>query len=76
MSPEQFADMYKTVGMIDERTSHMANTLKELASKESVDALSHRVGNLEDDRKWVKRLSVTAIIGVIATVFKQHVWWS
>lgn len=76
MTPEQFAEMFKSVGVINERTSHMADMMKGLASKESVDALGQRVSNLEDDRKWAKRLSITAIIGVIATVVKQHIWWS
>jgi hypothetical protein len=76
MSPEQFAEMYKTVGAIDERTAHMADTLKGLASKESVDALGLRVSNLEDGRKWVNRLSITAIVGVIVTFVKSHTGWS
>ena len=68
LSPEDFADMREAIGRIDERTSK----LDQLATKESVNALGERVTKLEDERRFIRRTSVTAVITGLVALVKSH----
>jgi len=68
MTPEAWADLRETVGRIDERTK----LLDQLATKEEVKGVKDRVTSLEDERTWVKRLSVTAVLSAALAIVKQH----
>ena len=68
MTPEAWADLRETVGRIDERTK----LLDQLPTKEEVKGVKDRVTSLEDERTWVKRLSVTAVLSAALAIVKQH----
>lgn len=75
LDPEKFTEMFGKIERIDERTLATASKVEQLATKEAVEALGGRVGDLEDERKWIKRASLSAVVTAAFAIIKAHWGW-
>jgi hypothetical protein len=75
LDPDKFTEMFGKIERIDERTIATASKVEQLATKEEVGSIGKRVGDLEDERKWIKRASLSAVFTAGLAIVKAHWGW-